>query len=141
MKELKSFKAKKAEFEDLKESVHNYKSRVLGSKAMKAKSKAAAKAAGKPRKLPSEWKVSSFDISQQEVKVYLPPGASIWRANFDGSWQSHLKGHPRHTERWAHHEGSSLNAALASCRFQWDQWLEDNGLDRSSCPIEGLFPV
>ncbi len=139
-KELDGLKSKKVEHKDFQESVLAFKTKTYGAKQVKASAKAAAKTVAKQyAKLPASWKTSLVDVSQKDAKAFLPPGASIWRANYKGSWEVHLKPHKRHSENWQIHDNNSHAAMLASVRFVWRQWLFDNSMDVSQCPVEGLF--
>ncbi len=112
--ELKALKSKKVEHTEFVDSVAHWKAKVRGAKQVKARGKAAAKSvARKYGSVPATWKTSTIDVSQQEAKRYLPPGASIWRANHHGSWQVHLKPHKRHSESWSLHDGNSQQAMLS----------------------------
>ena len=79
------------------------------------------------------------DLAQSEAKLYLPPGAFIWRANLRGAWYSHYPPHKTHCESWSNHQFDSRQAMFAAVRHVWMQWLGDEGLDESHCPIKGIF--
>ena len=126
---------------DLKMEVKQYREKLLGKKKLKAAAKAASKELSK-RKFPcleAVLKSASNDLPQSEAKVLMPPGGYIWRANFGGSWQCHVPPHARHTESWAQHGNDSRKSMLACIRFAWSQFLEDEHLETSDCPIAGLF--
>jgi len=79
------------------------------------------------------------DMLQSEAKLYLPPGAFIWRANVKGAWCVHFAPHKSHSESWAAHHHDSGKAMMAAGRFVWREFLDDHALDESHCPIKGIF--
>ncbi len=139
-KEFKALSQKKSAVKDLKKDLSTFKTKVIGEKELKAAGKKLAKSLVKkfPR-LPDDWKTSTQDILQKDAKKYHPPSSSIWRSNFVGSWQIHVAGHKRHSERWACYDNNIRKAMWAAVKVAWSQWLEDNSLEEAQCPIEGLF--
>ena len=123
------------------EHLGTLKAKTLGARKLKASAKAAVKALSKVKydtKIIS-WKSSAEDVPQSEAKKLLPPGASIWRANFHGAWQVRLPPHRGHNEAWSKYDNNPRQAMLACVKFVWGQWLTDNCLTERDCPIVGLF--
>ena len=140
-RELQALKVTSEMQEDFKDKLKTWKENTLGKKHIKKIGQAAIKELSKkkyPAKIP-QWKTSSDDLPQSEAKLLMPPGSSIWRANYVGSWQVHVPPHPRHSEAWAKHQQSSHKAMIAAVTFAWQQWLDDKDLSKERCPIAGLF--
>lgn len=76
-------------------------------------------------------------ISQATAKQYLPPGCSIWRGVSRCNWNGHCPGYPRCSAMWAQY--GEEGALVQVLQKLWDMWLEQQGLDRSRCLVEGLF--
>ena len=87
----------------------------------------------------SEFQTSGDDVDQKDVRECMPPGCAIWRANFRAAWCYHVPPHPRGSEPWADHGGSSRKAALAAVRSSWLQFNADQGLPSNYCPVKGIF--
>jgi hypothetical protein len=138
--ELKQLKSKTSADVEFHKMVREYQVKVVGAKAIKKQVKDLKKILSK-KKFGSlaEWKSAPDDLPQTSAAPLMPPSGSIWRANKVGAWMIHVQGHARHSETWAKHGGSSLEALQSCLRFAWDQYLTDHNLTREDCPIEGLF--
>lgn len=141
LKELESCDSAKAVKKTFHQELKDFKTRTIGAKKLKTDAKDLHKMLLKRKgKLSvSDWKTSRDDLPQSEARRYLPVNANIWRANQIGAWSVHVQGHKRHSEVWSKHGDSSRDAMKAAVRYAWQQYLDDNSLDTSSCPIEGLF--
>lgn len=118
VKELQSCSAKKNEVQTFQDNFGKFKERPLGAKRLKAEAREAAKAAkGKQSRQMPVWKSSADDCTQAQAKSLLQPGASIWRANFAGSWQVHLPPHGRHSESWSKYGNSSHQAMVPAVKI------------------------
>ena len=82
----------------------------------------------------------THDLVQKEAKKLLPPGCTVWRANYRGEWCFHLEPHQRHLSKWSDHAGDSYEALLCGVRQAWRMFLFDNLLQIKDCPIKDLFP-
>ena len=78
-------------------------------------------------------------MTQDWAKSFLPPGASIWRANTRGGWHSHLPPHRRQSCSWKEHDMNSFRAYSALLRRVWELYLADNDMSAAQCPIKGVF--
>ena len=77
--------------------------------------------------------------SQQVAKTLMPPNCYLWRSySAPGSWQAHLKPHPRRSYSF-NTNGGAHGALRAITQHVWTLYLEDYGLDVSACPVAGLF--
>ena len=116
--------------------------------AEKAKKAAAKKAAKPPKKATTKGhllfrkkflaRVPAGAISQAELKQMLPPNSSCWKGNWgSGHWWCHYEPHSRISRSWsiAGHKA----AAMYCLKKVWGLWLTDNSLNKSDCPIVGLF--
>ncbi|CAK0866508.1 unnamed protein product, partial [Prorocentrum cordatum] len=140
-KELETLKMSNDEVREYKSAVRDLHHALLGDKKI-GDLKAAARRRMRDLKYPKKifkTPIGHDDLPQAQAKLLLPPGATVWRGNQVGSWQVHVKPHPRHSERWAKHGNNSYNAMLAAVRFAWSQWLGDHMLDSKDCPIDGVF--
>eukprot|EP00959_Pyramimonas_sp_CCMP1952_P342711 7179713-Pyramimonas_sp.AAC.1 len=129
------------EVREYKSAVRDLHHALLGDKKI-GDLKAAARRRMRDLKYPKKifkTPIGHDDLPQAQAKLLLPPGATVWRGNQVGSWQVHVKPHPRHSERWAKHGNNSYNAMLAAVRFAWSQWLGDHMLDSKDCPIDGSW--
>ena len=84
-------------------------------------------------------KVGQNDLSQAAGKPFLPPGVYLWRANKKGTWNIHDPPHQPVSCPWTRYGGDSYLAYLDVLRSAWRQWLKDNRLPESDCPIVGLL--
>ena len=75
-------------------------------------------------------------LTQKQVQTYAPPRSHTWRSS-RGSWQVHLKPHPRKSRFWA--IDGEQEAARFVLRYAWHHFLEDHDLDVSDCPFAGLL--
>ena len=76
-------------------------------------------------------------ITQQEAKMMLPPGGSIWNNWKDGAWCGHQAGHIRSSGSWMEfgHRGAAIHV-IGDC---WEKYLDDISKPLSACPVAGLF--
>ena len=79
-------------------------------------------------------------ITQPELKVYCPPGGSVWesRCKLVGGWNGALPPNPRMSCSGAA-AGSHRDAGFSVIRRLWQQYLDKHGLPRSACPVDGLL--
>ena len=83
----------------------------------------------------SDW----TSLEQQEMKKYIPPGTSIWKANKAEGWAGHCPPYARTSETTE--VQTPLEAAKALARRLWRQHNEKKRIyPLTTCPIEGLFP-
>lgn len=126
---------------NLVERLHNERRRVTSARLASAKPK--AKAAAKA-KLDRPWGPRNFypvpdgALSQQAASSLCPPGGHIWRNNYGGGWQCHMRPFKRLAtlDRLVGHK----EGALQCLRHVWADYLEKlHGLPLARCPIAGLM--
>ena len=78
----------------------------------------------------------AVDVTQKDLAAMLPRGASIWNGWKVAKWFGHFKPNPRIQHDWM--DGGRNESGLDCVRELWTQFLDNEGLDRSDCPIEGL---
>lgn len=77
-------------------------------------------------------------ITQQQAKALLPPGASVWKDNHTGNWQSHFPGYRRSSRSWNRY--GHRESALEVVRDAWRHYAIHNGWQVADCsPPQGLF--
>ena len=77
-------------------------------------------------------------ITQKALKLFLPPGALIWRRRSDGSWNAKFSEFPTHSccdTAW----GSEANAARECVRHCWEWYLVVSGFSEAACPVANVF--
>lgn len=106
--------------------------------AARAKAKPKPKAANKKKKPVAEWRMPlASEISQDQAKKYIPPGASIWRSRYTGAWCSHLPPFPRCSRNWNKWgESESLRLNLVDL---WQNYCMAEGIDEKDCPLRGVL--
>eukprot|EP00969_Alexandrium_andersonii_P185102 8177381-Alexandrium_andersonii.AAC.2 len=60
-------------------------------------------------------------VEQADMKVYLPPGASLWKGGVKGNWSGHYPPNKRISCPW---QGDEQAAAFSVIRRLWLQYLE-----------------
>ena len=85
--------------------------------------------------IPRMWQEN---LTQPQVKLFVPPRASVWISHARHEWWGHIKPHRRIFETFARH-GSSISAARALLRRLWEIYLVEEGLEAKDCPHTGLF--
>ena len=79
----------------------------------------------------------SGDLLQRDIKLFVPPGGSVWRCNRVGAWASHFPPFRRHSCTWGL---LGINgAAIEVLRDLWQKYCWTHGLPRSVCPYPQLF--
>ena len=78
-------------------------------------------------------------MSQEEAKVYAPPGASVWLSRTRAEWWGHLA--PWRRVVATYQEGEEEHAIKECLQKLWLQDLEGRGLPHSDCPWPGLLDV
>lgn len=105
--------------------------RAAAEAKTKGKKKPAVPAAQRPPPGPHH-------IEQGEARDFCPPCAHIWRSLLRGEWCGHVLLCKRVSASF--HAYGSSEAALNEClKKMWRQWLEQNGMALSECPIAGHF--
>jgi len=106
--------------------------------APKSKARAKPKAMPAPARLPVV--LPEGELSQNQIKVLLPPETSVWRANHHHSWMGHCPPFPRVSAPWAQY--GHRYAAIRLLRTLWEQWAKLNNKSMpSDCEVQGLFEV
>ena len=77
--------------------------------------------------------------SQRDAAKLAPPGCAVWRGLANGSWQYHLKPHPRRSFSWMKH-GSPEQSCRVMLQSAWELYLMTMGLPKSLCPVPDLWP-
>ncbi|CAK0790493.1 unnamed protein product, partial [Prorocentrum cordatum] len=88
---------------------------------------------GMPRRPPEP----GDDLDQGVAKLFLPPGAFIWRSNTQGAWCTNTLG-KYNSASWGTY-GSSFEAFKVALKKCWTVWLQHHALPLDHCPVEGLF--
>lgn len=76
-------------------------------------------------------------LTQEEASSMAPPGAFIWRSLGSANWQGHLPPHRRTSRSWSLY--GHRESCLLVLRELWGQYLLENGLSESDCPVQGMF--
>ena len=77
-------------------------------------------------------------IPQKVAGEFMPKGGYIWRVRqFDG-WSSRFKQLASKGFKEADFDGPKA-CLIAALQYAWEQCLDNNGLDKSDCPVQGLF--
>ena len=76
-------------------------------------------------------------VEQGQLRSMLPPGCSIWNNWRGEAWCAHLSGHTRDSEPWVEHGRDG--AAYTLLARLWRQWLKDQDMPDTECPISGLL--
>ena len=88
---------------------------------------------------PKKLVVPNYDhIDQKVAKSFMPKGGYIWRVRQIDGWSSRFKEEPSKGFKEADFDGPKA-CLIAALRHAWEQCLDDNGLDKSDCPVQGLF--
>ena len=77
------------------------------------------------------------ECTQKRVKQCMPPESYVWADYFEGRWRACLKGEGSISRRWD--DGSRLISAHLLLQDIWTAYLEDQSLDRSSCPVDDIW--
>ena len=91
------------------------------------------------QEFPAQVPAARNEMDQADAKLFLPPGAYIWRLNKRGAWGTSIGKHHDHTEPFARHGNDSAKAMWACVKFSWLMYLEDKCLPKAHCPIAGLL--
>ncbi|CAK0828809.1 unnamed protein product, partial [Prorocentrum cordatum] len=71
------------------------------------------------------------DLDQAQAKLYLPPGAYLWRANTHGQWRFHMPKYEfRGQASWSAFGGSSFEAMRDCLKRTWERFLEKHKLPK-----------
>ena len=108
--------------------------------AIQAASKSRARAKPKAMPAPAHGPVAlpAGELSQNQIKVLLPPETSVWRANQHHAWMGHCPPFPRVSAPWAQY--GHRYAAIRLLRTLWGQWAKLNNKSMpSDCTVQGLF--
>ena len=109
--------------------------------AAAAKAKAKAKAKPKADPVPPPKYPEAFDVTQQEMKVFCPPGGHIWRSLTRKEWHGHYAPEPRTSCSFSDGKASCRDAATNVLRTLWSIHIMMHGLENDSCPWEACRPV
>ena len=99
----------------------------------KPKAKAKARAGAGPAAL-----IFSFETTQPQAKLLLPPDSSIWRARTRGGWCGHLPPNGRVSSMFSDFptQGHALQNMLQTL---WRQHCRKFGRSIDTCPVANLF--
>ena len=78
-------------------------------------------------------------MTQEEVKLMLPPKSTIWQNRIKGGWMAHLPPDPRISSMFA--DFDRPEAALKDILQRlWRMYFFSKSYPDSACPVAGLFP-
>jgi len=120
--EQKAAQASKAQAQDFSSDFVNSRQRL---------------AAAQPRVMAPRQTPLPERIEQHEARIYVPPGASIWRGiTGRETWNGHMP--PRKRIFMSLAEMGDRGAMLDVLKRLWKQYMELNGLTPECCPWKDL---
>ena len=127
----------------LRESVSRAGGKGKGQAKKKGRGKGNHKGKGNEHSLsnwvgPERFLASATTMTQEQAKQHLPPGAKIWKAHEAWFWEGVLEPYPAHARGWVLWGGEMESLKLV-LQAVWRDYLDQELLDESACPVGGLF--
>lgn len=116
---------------------HEFRQQVIAKRRSLPSSGRASSSSGRGAAQPGFSVPQRGDIPHEAASQMKPPGAFVWRSLTDGAWLGRLPPHGEVSRSWRRH--GERDACLQVLRHLWQQYLDLQGLDHDSCPIQGLF--